>query len=80
MDPGIPRVRVVPEALEEIGIPEATTDIKKTGKESALHLRKGTVVTVIALRITMLGTVTIVPAPLTVDEDRTTGNIDLGVF
>ena len=80
MDPGTPRVYVVPEDLEEVGIPEATTDIMKTGEESALHPGKGTAVTVIALRITMLGTVTTVPAPLTVKENRTTGNSILGVF
>ena len=71
---------MVPEALEEVGIPEVTTDFMKTCEESTLYLAKSAAITVTALRITMLGTVTIVPAPLTVDEDRTTGNIDLGVF
>ena len=74
MDPGTPRVHMVPEALEEVGIQEATTDIKKTGEESALDPGKGTAVTVIALRITMLDNVTTVPAPLMVEEDRMTGN------
>ena len=80
MDPGTLRVCVVPEDLEEVGIPEVTTGIMKTGKESALHLGIGAATTVIALGITMLGTVTIVPAPLTVEEDRMTGNLELGVF
>jgi len=40
---------VVPEALEDIGIPEATTDTKKICEESAPHLGKGAAVTVTAL-------------------------------
>ena len=74
MDPGPLRIRVVSEALEEIGISEVTADITKKGEESAFHLGKCAAVPVTELRITMLGPVTIVPAPLTVEEDRTTGN------
>ena len=66
-------MRVVQEAQEEIGIPEANTDTMKIGEESAPHLGKGAVVVVITLLITMLGTATTVPAPFTVEEDRTTG-------
>ena len=64
----------VPQDLEEVGNQEVTTDTKKKGVESALHLGKGAAVVVIALLITMLGTATTVPAPLMVEEDRTTGN------
>ena len=46
--PGLPVVRMVPEALEEIGILEVTTDTKKIGEETAPHLGKGAVVTVTA--------------------------------
>ena len=38
--PRIPVVHLVSEAPEEPRIPEATTDTKKTGEESALHLWK----------------------------------------
>ena len=61
-DPGPPRILVFPEAPEEVGIPEVTTDTKKKGVESALHLGKGAAVAVIALLTTMLGTATTVPA------------------
>ena len=61
-DPGPPRILVATEALEEVGIPEATTDTKKIGEESAPHLGKGAAVAVIALLTTMLGTATTVPA------------------
>ena len=73
-DLGPPRNLVFPETPEEVGIPEATADTKKKGVESALHLGKGAAIAVIALLTTMLGTATTVPAPLTVEEDRTTGN------
>ena len=71
--PWIPGTHVATGALEEVGIPEVNTDIRKTDEESAPHLWKGAAVAVIALLITMLGTATIVPTPLTVEEDRTTG-------
>ena len=61
------------EAPEEVGIPEVTTDTMK-GEESALHPGKGAAVAVIALLATMPGTATTVPAPLTVEEDKTTEN------
>ena len=59
-----------PEDLEEVGIQKVTTDNKKKGKESTLHLGKGAAVAVIALHIVMLGTATTVPAPLMVEEDN----------
>ena len=65
---------MVPEALEEVGIPEVTVDTKKKGEESAPHLGNGAAIAVIAMLTTMLGTATTVPASLTVEEDRTTGN------
>ena len=74
MDPGPPRIRVVPEALEEVGIPKVTVDTKKKGEESGPHIGKGAAVAVIALPIVMLGTATTVHAPLLVEEDKTTGN------
>ena len=46
MGPRIPRLRTVPNALQEIGIPEAPIDTMKIGEESAPHLGKGAVVTV----------------------------------
>ena len=65
---------MLPEAPKEVGIQEVTADTKKKGVESALHLGKGAAVAVIAWLTIMLGTATTVPAPLTMEEDRTTGN------
>ena len=73
-DPGPPRILVSTEALEEVGIPEAITDTKNIGEESAPHLGKGAAVAVIVWPIVMLGTVTNVPTPSTMEEDRMTGN------
>ena len=70
MDPGPPRIRVVPEALEEVGIQEVTADITKKGEESAPHLGKGAVVAATAEPHLMQDTATTVPAPLTVEEDK----------
>ena len=60
---GLPVVHVVPEALEEIGILEVTTDTKKIGEETAPHLGKGAVVTVTAQSTIVTDTVITVPAP-----------------
>ena len=69
-DPGPPRILVVTEALEEVGIPEATTDIRKIGEESSPHLGKGAAVAVTAELNLTQDTATTVSAPLTVEEDK----------
>ena len=65
---GAPKTGVVTEALEVVGTPEAR-DTKKD-EESAPHLGKGAVVAATAELNLMQDTATIVPAPLTVEEDK----------
>ena len=65
---GDPEAGVVTEALEVVGTPEAR-DTKKD-EESAPHLGKGAVVAATAELNLMQDTATIVPAPLTVEEDK----------
>ena len=67
--PGAPGTRVATGALEVVGIPEVNKETK-TDEESAPHLGKGAAVVVTALLNHMLDTATIVPAPLTVEEDK----------
>ena len=66
---GAPGTGVATGALEVVGIPEVNIGTK-TDEESAPHLGNGAAVVVTALLNIMLDTATIVPAPLTVEEDK----------
>ena len=65
---GDPEAGVVTEALEVVGALEARD--MKTDEESAPHLGKGAVVAATTELNLMQDTATIVPAPLTVEEDK----------